>query len=77
MNLQDIYREEGYSGLKRLAEATGSDPRYLRQCATRWRGKRPSPELAVRLIEADPRLTFEAMYASVAESKREPSKDAA
>lgn len=63
MNLHDIYREEGFAGLKRLAEATGSHPQYLRQCATRWRGKRPSPDLAWRLIEADPRLTFEAIYA--------------
>ena len=62
MNLHDIYQLEGFAGLKRLAEATEADPQYLRQCATGWRGKRPSPTLAQRLIDADSRLTWEAMY---------------
>ena len=58
MNLSDIYKEEGYSGLKRLAELTGANPQYLRQCASGWKGKRPSPELAEKLVNADPRLDF-------------------
>ena len=58
MDLGDIYEQEGYAGLKRLAEATGCSPQYLRQCATGWRGKRPSPELAAKLADADPRLSF-------------------
>lgn len=62
MNLFDLYEQEGYEALKRLANAAGTDPQYLRQCATGWRGKRPSPELAAKLIEADSRLTWEAMY---------------
>jgi hypothetical protein len=61
MNLHDIYKNEGFAGMKRLAEATGADAQYLRQCATGWRGKRPSPELAAKLITADPRLDFQAL----------------
>ena len=62
MNLQEIYEMEGRAGLQRLAEATGAHPQYLWQCATRWRGKRPSPGLALRLVEADQRLTLEDIY---------------
>lgn len=35
-----------------LADACGTSPEYLWQIATRWRGKRPSPELAA-LIERE------------------------
>jgi len=59
MDLSDIYEQEGFSGLKKLAEATGSNAQYLRQCATGFRGKRPSPELAMRLVDADSRLDFQ------------------
>lgn len=62
MNLYDLYELEGLQGLRRLAEKAGTDPQYLRQCATGWRNKKPSPPLAERLIEADPRLTWEDMY---------------
>ena len=61
MNLSDIYQAEGIEGLRRLANAVDSDPQYLRQCATGWRGKRPSPELAARLVEADSRLDFKSL----------------
>jgi hypothetical protein len=73
MNLSDIYKEGGFGALKRLAEITGNDPQYLRQIATGWRGKRPSPELAMRLIEADPRLTLAELFGH----KTELPKDAA
>jgi len=61
MNLSDIYQQEGFAGLKRLAEATDSNAVYLRQCAVGFRNKRPSPELALRLVEADNRLDFQAL----------------
>lgn len=73
MNLHDIYQEGGFAALRRLAEATGSDPQYLWQCATRWRGKQPSLRLARALIAADPRLTLDAIYAASAH----PPKQAA
>lgn len=62
MNLADIYDSEGFDGLKRLAEATGTSPQYLRQIATGWRNKRPSPELAARLIDIDSRLSWDDLY---------------
>lgn len=39
INLRDIYEQEGFASLKRLAKAAGINPQYLRQCATGWRGK--------------------------------------
>lgn len=62
MNLKDIYQAEGFKGLKLLAIAAKADPQYLRQCATGWHNKRPSPQLTARLIRADKRLTWEDMY---------------
>jgi hypothetical protein len=61
MNLEDFYKAEGFDGLRRLADAAGTDPQYLRQCATRWRNRRPSPELALRLVQADDRLDFQSL----------------
>lgn len=60
MNLTDLYLAEGYAALTRLAQQVGANPKYLYQCATGRR--RPSPELAFRLIGAEPRLQFEEMY---------------
>jgi hypothetical protein len=61
MNLSEFYEKEGFDGLKRLADAAGTDPQWLRQCATRWRNRRPSPDLAMRLVKADPRLDFQSI----------------
>lgn len=55
--------------MKRLGEATGADPQWLRQCATGWRGKRVSPELAEKLVDADPRLDFRALLRKPTEKK--------
>jgi hypothetical protein len=63
MNLLDIHRAEGLNGLRRLAHEAGTDATYLWQLATAWRGKKPSPDLAKRLIAADPRLTLDDLYA--------------
>ena len=62
MNLSDIYANEGLDSLKGLARKTGSDAQYLRQCATGWKNKRPSPELAAKLIVADKRITYNSLY---------------
>lgn len=58
MTFADIYQREGKDYLMRMAAATGASPDYLRQIAYRWRGKRPSPELAQAMVDADPRLDF-------------------
>ncbi len=61
MDLSDLYRTEGISGLSKLAEAAKTDPKYLYHCAT---GRRtPSPSLARRLVQADSRLTLDDIYA--------------
>jgi hypothetical protein len=39
-----------------LAEACGTSPEYLWQIARRWRGKRPSPELAATIERETDRL---------------------
>ncbi|WP_411851592.1 hypothetical protein ACLB90_03200 [Stenotrophomonas sp. LGBM10] len=39
-----------------LAGACGTSPEYLWQIATRWRGKRPSPELAASIERESGRL---------------------
>lgn len=65
MNLRDVYDEGGFAALRNLAEIVESNPRYLHQCAIGWRNKRPSPALAAKLIRADPRLTWEDLYASL------------
>lgn len=44
-----------------LAEACGTSPEYLWQIATRWRGKRPSPELAAAIEKESARLGPEAV----------------
>jgi len=57
MNLYDLYTQDGFKGLRRLADVVGMNPKYLYQCAT---GRRtPSAEVAVKLVKADRRLTRE------------------
>lgn len=60
MNIADLYKSDGFAGLTRLARKVGASPKYLYQCAT---GRRmPSPALAWKLVEAEPRLSFEELY---------------
>lgn len=71
MNLRDIYEDGGYAALRELAKKIGADPQYLRQCATGWKGKRPSPEMAAKLIEVDPRITWDDLYKDAVEAAKE------
>lgn len=50
MNLADYAKTPEQRAL--LARAVGSDPQYMWQLVTGWRGKRPSPELARRIESA-------------------------
>lgn len=68
--LQTIYEEEGSAALDRLHEATGASRKYLYQIATNRR--RPSPELAKLLIQADSRLTLDALLFGGAEISSTP-----
>ena len=60
MNISDLYRDEGYGGLVKLATAADVNPKYLYQCATGRRGL--SRDMIARLLAADARLTLEAMF---------------
>lgn len=57
--LHDIYLAEGRGYLNSLAERIGRNPKYLWQIAT---GRRtPSVQVVRALVEADARLSFDAV----------------
>jgi len=55
--LSELYRIEGSPFLNRLHQLTGVNRAYLYQLSVGLR--RPSPEMARRLVLADARLSFE------------------
>jgi len=55
--ISELYKQEGSPFLNNLHRATGANRAYLYQIAVGLR--RPSPELARRLVLADNRLSFE------------------
>lgn len=57
--LAELYREEGRPYLNRLARKVRANPEYLYQLATKR--ARPSYDLALALVRADPRLTVESL----------------
>lgn len=57
--LSSLYAKEGPSVFARLHAATGANQKYLYQIATGVR--KPSPDLARRLVEADSSLTLEGL----------------
>lgn len=54
--LNDLYQQEGGAVLDKIHTALGTNRKYLWQMATGRR--RPSPELAREMVEAEPRLTL-------------------
>lgn len=74
MNLKRLHELEGTPGLEALARKVGTSPKYLYQCAT---GPRmPSPAMAWRLCEADPRLVFEELFDSARPKPKRKAKGA-
>lgn len=63
MRLSNLYQSMSNDERDVLAQRAGTSPQYLRQLATRWRGRRPRLPLFTRLAKADPRLTMEDMLA--------------
>lgn len=59
MKLSDLTPQER----RDLADRAGTNPVYLYQCGAGLR--QPSPDLAKRLMRADPRLTWESIYGPV------------
>jgi len=55
--ISELYRQDGSPFLNMLHQKTGTNRKYLYQIAVGLR--RPSPELACKLVLADSRLSFE------------------
>lgn len=70
MNLHDLYQSEGRKSLNLLAEKIQCNPHYLYHCAIGI--KTPSPELVLKLVEAEPRLTKEQIRPDI---WKDPPKD--
>lgn len=68
MNLWDIYCKEGRAGLRRLADASGKNEKYLYQLATGR--KLPSPYFAWELVELDRRIRFPDLFESAKGRRR-------
>lgn len=71
MKLKDLYfalsQQERDALAKRVRIASG----YLWQIAVRWRGKRPSLDVILRLVEADTRLTLQELLEEFSGAPRE------
>ena len=57
MKLRDLYTKLSTEEREFLAKKVETDPGYLWQLATQWRGKKPSIDLISRLVAADSRLS--------------------
>lgn len=57
--LPELYEKEGRTLINRLHKETGINSKYLYLLATGRR--RPSPEKALKLMDADSRLTLEGL----------------
>ena len=69
--LNDLYVKEGDALLDRLHAKLGGNRKYLYQLATNRR--RPSPDLARAMVQADPRLTLEELLWPPAAVQKEVS----
>lgn len=67
MRLSTLYQSLSAEERTALAEKVDTDPGYLWQLATRWRGKRPSFDFMNKLVAADDRLTIAEMSEEFAE----------
>ena len=73
MKLRDLYGKLTTAEREVLAKKVDTDPGYLWQLATQWRGKKPSIDLLSKLAVADSRLSVIEMveeFSEVAIPKR-------
>lgn len=68
MRLSTLYQSLTGEERAELARKVETDPGYLHQLATRWRGKRASLTFMNKLAEADSRLTVRDMAEEFAEA---------
>lgn len=71
MKLKDLYPKLSQKERHALAKKANTDPGYLWQLATGWRGKKPSLAMIERLANADRRLTIPHLVAEFASSGSE------
>jgi len=71
MKLKDLYPTLSAQERQVLAKKANTDPGYLWQLATGWRGKKPSLAMIERLASADRRLTISHLVAEFASSSAE------
>lgn len=76
MNLRTLYQSLTVEERVALAAQLPTDPGYLWQLATQWRGKRPSIGLMRKLVAADARLTLHELVEEFAGSGEKPAPSA-
>ena len=69
--LNSLYENEGNMVLDRIHEETGINRKYLYQIATCRR--KPSAQMAARMISVEPRLTLEGLLLSLDPELKESS----
>lgn len=67
MRLSTLYQDLTAEERAALAKKVGTDPGYIWQLATRWRGKRASIGFMSKLVAAEPRLSIADMSEEFAE----------
>jgi hypothetical protein len=74
MRLSTLWTQLTTAEREALAKSVDTDPGYLHQLATRWRGKSASVKFITRLAAADARLTVQDMVEEFAEEWTPPVK---
>lgn len=59
MKLRDLYAKLSAEQRASLARSAETDPGYLWQIATQWRGKKASLSMMQKLVAADSRLSLQ------------------
>lgn len=70
MKFKDLYPTLSGDERKALAKEADTDPGYLWQLSTGWRGRKPSFSFMVKLAAADERLTIAELAEEFAETAK-------
>lgn len=77
MRLSELIPKLSTSERQALADKLDMSSGYLWQLSTRWRGKRPSIDLIVKLAAADKRLSVPELVKEFSEAKLQRTKQKA
>lgn len=72
MRLSELHPSLTREQREDLAKRCGISPGYLWQLATRWKGKKPTVDLLVKLAGADARLKVTDLVAEFTEAETNP-----